>query len=195
MQEALGTQLDMSTAYYPQTDGQSKRAIQTLEYMLKACVMDFKGSWDVHLLLVEFSYNNSYHSSVRCAPFEALYGRKYRSPILWAKVGEGQLIGPEIVQETTKKISQIKDRLKTARDRQKSVVCFGKKGKLAPRFIGPFEITERISPVAYRLRLPEELNGVHDTFHMSNLKKCLADLALHVPLEEIQVDAKLNFVK
>ncbi|GKD29493.1 putative reverse transcriptase domain-containing protein [Tanacetum coccineum] len=162
MQEALGTQLDMSTAYYPQTDGQSKRAIQTLEYMLKACVMDFKGSWDVHLLLVEFSYNNSYHSSVRCAPFEALYGRKYRSPILWAKKG---------------------------------VVCFGKKGKLAPRFIGPFEITERISPVAYRLRLPEELNGVHDTFHMSNLKKCLADPALHVPLEEIQVDAKLNFVK
>ncbi|GJY34283.1 putative reverse transcriptase domain-containing protein [Tanacetum coccineum] len=109
---------------------------------------------------------------VRHAPFEALYGRKCRSPILWAEVGEGQLIGPEL----------------------KSVVPFEKKGKLAPRFIGPFEITERISLVAYRLRLPEELNGVHDAFHVSNLKKCLADLTLHVPLDEIQVDAKLNFV-
>ncbi|GJW12366.1 putative reverse transcriptase domain-containing protein [Tanacetum coccineum] len=120
MQEALGTRLDMSTAYHPQTDGQSERTIQTLEDMLRACVLDFGGSWDVHLLLVEFSYNNSYHSSVRCASFEALYGRKCRSPIMWAKVGEGQLIGPELVQETTEKISQIKDRLKAAHDRQKS---------------------------------------------------------------------------
>ncbi|GKG21578.1 putative reverse transcriptase domain-containing protein [Tanacetum coccineum] len=118
--------------------------------MLRACVLDFEGSWDVHLPLVEFSYNNSYHSSVRCALFEALYGRKCRSPILWDEVGEGQLIGPELVQETTEKISQIKDRLRAARDRQKplefsvgdyvllkvspwkGVVRFGKKGKLAP---------------------------------------------------------------
>ncbi|GJZ08593.1 hypothetical protein Tco_0542876 [Tanacetum coccineum] len=153
--------------------------------------------------------------------FEALYERKCRSPILWAEVGEGQLIGPEIVQETTEKISQIKDRLKVARDHQKNyadrrrkplefsvgdqvllkvspwkgVVHFGKKGKLGPRFVGPFEITERIGPVAYRLRLPEELNGVHDTFHVSNFKKYLADPTLHVPLEEIQVNAKLNFVE
>ncbi|GJZ53451.1 putative reverse transcriptase domain-containing protein [Tanacetum coccineum] len=221
MQEALGTRLDMSTAYHPQTDGQSERTIQTLEDMLRACVLDFGGSWDVHLPLVEFSYNNSYHSSVRCAPFEALYGRKCRSPIMWAEVGEGQLIGPELVQETTEKISQIKDRLKAARDRQKSyadkrrkplefsvgdyvllkvspwkgVVRFGKKGKLAPRFVGPFEIVEKVGLVAYRLRLPEELNGVHDTFHVSNLKKCLADPTLQVPLDEIQVDAKLNFVE
>ncbi|GJV35520.1 putative reverse transcriptase domain-containing protein [Tanacetum coccineum] len=221
MQEALGTRLDMSTAYHPQTDGQSERTIQTLEDMLRACVLDFGGSWDVHLPLVEFSYNNSYHSSVRCAPFEALYGRKCRSPIMWAKVGEGQLIGPELVQETTKKISQIKDRLKVARDRQKSyadkrrkplefsvgdyvllkvspwkgVVRFGKKGKLAPRFVGPFEIIEKVGPVAYRLDLPEELDGVHDTFHVSNLKKCLADPTLQVPLDEIRVDAKLNFVE
>ncbi|GJY67293.1 putative reverse transcriptase domain-containing protein [Tanacetum coccineum] len=120
MQDALGTRLDMSTAYHPHTDGQSEHTIQTLKDMLRACVMDFRGSWDVHLLLVKFSYNNSYHSSVRCAPFEALYERKCRSPILWVQVGEGQLIGPEIVQETTDKISQIKDRLKVARDRQKS---------------------------------------------------------------------------
>ncbi|GJV55527.1 putative reverse transcriptase domain-containing protein [Tanacetum coccineum] len=221
MQEALGTRLDMSTAYHPQTDGQSERTIQTLEDMLRACVLDFKGSWDVHLSLAEFSYNNSYHSSVRCTLFEALYGRKCRSPIIWAEVGEGQLIGPELVQDTTEKISQIKDRLKAARDRQKSyadkrrkplefsvgdyvllkvspwkgVVRFGKKGKLAPRFVGPFEIIEKVGPVAYRLDLPEELDGVHDTFHVSNLKKCLADPTLQVPLDEIRVDAKLNFVE
>ncbi|GJR80794.1 putative reverse transcriptase domain-containing protein [Tanacetum coccineum] len=217
------TRLDIgwSSRYHPQTDGQSERTIQTLEDMLRACVLDFGGSWDVHLLLVEFSYNNSYHSSVRCAPFEALYGRKCRSPIMWAEVGEGQLIGPELVQETTEKISQIKDRLKAARDRQKSyadkrrkplefsigdyvllkvspwkgVVRFGKKGKLAPRFVGPFEIIEKVGPVAYRLDLPEELNGVHDTFHVSNLKKCLADPTLQVPLDEIRVDAKLNFME
>ncbi|GJY32050.1 putative reverse transcriptase domain-containing protein [Tanacetum coccineum] len=120
MQEALGTRLDISTAYHPQTDGQSEHTIQTLEDMLRACVLDFRGSWDVHLPLVEFSYNNSYHSSVGCAPFEALYGRKCRSPIMWAEVREGQLIGPELVQETTEKISQIKDRLKAACDHQKS---------------------------------------------------------------------------
>nr|GEV75056.1 retrotransposon protein, putative, Ty3-gypsy subclass [Tanacetum cinerariifolium] len=199
----------------------SERTIQTLEDMLRACVLDFKGSWDVHLPLVEFSYNKSYHSSVRCAPFEALYGRKCCSPIMWAEVGKGQLIGPELVQETTEKILQIKDRLKAAHDHKKSyankrrkplefnvgdyvllkvspykgVVRFGKRGKLAPRFVGPLNITEKIDPVAYRLTLPEELNGVHDTFHMSNLKKCLADLTLQVPLDEIQANAKLNFVE
>ncbi|GJU55177.1 putative reverse transcriptase domain-containing protein [Tanacetum coccineum] len=120
MQEALGTRLDMSTAYHPQAGDQSERTIQTLDDMLRACVLNFEGSWDVYLSLVEFSYNNSYHSSMRCALFEALYGRKCRSPILWVEVREGQLIGPELVLETTKKISQIKDRLKAVRDRQKS---------------------------------------------------------------------------
>nr|GEU95259.1 hypothetical protein [Tanacetum cinerariifolium] len=139
---------------------------------------------DVHLPLVEFSYNNIYHSSVRCASFETLYGRKCRSPIMWAEVGEGQLIGPELVQETTEKISQIKDRLKAARDRQKSYA--NKKRK-------PLEFG--VGPVAYWLDLSEELNGVHDTFHVSNLKMCLADPTLQVPLDEIRVDVKLNFMK
>ncbi|GKA77026.1 retrotransposon protein, putative, ty3-gypsy subclass [Tanacetum coccineum] len=184
--------------------------------MLRACVLDFGGSWDVHLPLVEFSYNNSYHSSMRCAPFEALYGRKCRSPILWAEVEEGQLIGPELVQETTEKISQIKDRLKVARDRQKSyadkrrkplefsvgdyvllkvspwkgVVRFGKKGKLKPRFVRPFEIIKKVGSMAYRLDLTEELKGVHDTFHVSNLKKCLADPTLKVPMEILEREFK-----
>ncbi|GKA94338.1 putative reverse transcriptase domain-containing protein [Tanacetum coccineum] len=125
MQKALRTRLDMSTAYHPQTDDQSERTIQTLEDMLRACVLDFGRSWDVHLLLIEFSYNNSYHSSVRCAPFEALYGRKYHSPIMWARVGEGDYV--------LLKVSP-----------WKGVVRFGKKGKLAPRFVGPFEIIEKV---------------------------------------------------
>ncbi|GJW13541.1 putative reverse transcriptase domain-containing protein [Tanacetum coccineum] len=221
MQEALGTRLDMSTAYHPQTDGQSECTIWTLEDMLRACVLDFRGSWDVHLPLVEFLYNNSYHASVRCALFEVLYGRKCRSPIMWAEVGEGQLIGPVLVQDTTEKISHIKDKVKDTFDRQKNyadkrrkplefsvgdyvllkvspwkgVVRFGKKVKLAPRFFEPFEIVEKVGPVAYRLDLPEELNGVHDTFHVSNLKKCLADPTLQVSLDEIRVDDKLNFME
>ncbi|GJX23118.1 putative reverse transcriptase domain-containing protein [Tanacetum coccineum] len=120
-----------------------------------------------------------------------------RHDTIWviAKVGEGQLIGPVLFQETTEKISWINDRLKVARDHQKSVVHFGKKGKLEPRFVGPFEIIEKVGLVAYRLDLPEELNGIHDTFHVSNLKKCLVVSTLRVPLDEIQVDATLNFVE
>ncbi|GKA21112.1 putative reverse transcriptase domain-containing protein, partial [Tanacetum coccineum] len=184
MQEALRTRLDMSMAYHPQTNGQSKRTIQTLEDMLRARVLDFKGIWDVHLPLVEFLYNNSYNSSVRYASFEALYGRKCRSPIIWAKVGEGQMIGSELVQETTEKISHIKDRLKAARDHQKSYADKRRK---------PLEFS--VGPVAYRLDLLKELDGVHDTFHVSNLKKCFVDPTQQVPLDEIQVDAKLNFVE
>ncbi|GJV41830.1 reverse transcriptase domain-containing protein [Tanacetum coccineum] len=117
LQEAFGTQLDMSTAYHPEIDGQSERTIQTLEDMLRACVIDFGKGWDKHLPLIEFSYNNSYHTSIKAAPFEALYGRKCRSPICWAEVGDDQLIGPEIIRETTEKIIQIKHRLQASRDR------------------------------------------------------------------------------
>ncbi|GJS57009.1 putative reverse transcriptase domain-containing protein [Tanacetum coccineum] len=221
LQKALGTRLDMSTAYHPQTDGQSERTIQTLEDMLRVCVIDFGGNWDVHLPLVEFSYNNSCHSSIRCAPFEALYGRKCRSPVLWAEIRESSLIRPELVQETTDKVVLIKEKLKVVRDHQKSyadnrrkplefevgdkvllkvspwkgVMHFGKKGKLALGYVGPFEIHERIGPVAYMLRLPKELSKVHDTFHVSNLKKCLANANLHVPLDEIKINKTLHFVK
>ncbi|GJR61575.1 putative reverse transcriptase domain-containing protein [Tanacetum coccineum] len=199
MQEALGTCLDKSTTYHPQTDGQSERTIHTLEDVIRACVLDCGGSWDVYLSLVEFSYNNSYHASVRCALFEALYGKKCRSPIMWADVGEGQLIGPELKCYADKKRKPLEfsvgDYVLLKVSPWKGVVRFGMKGKLAPRFVGPFEIIEKVGPVAYRLDLPEELNDVHDTFHVSNLKKCLAYPTLQVPLDEIRVDAKLNFVE
>ncbi|GJW46653.1 putative reverse transcriptase domain-containing protein [Tanacetum coccineum] len=219
LQNALGTSLDMSTAYHPQTDGQSERTIQTLEDMLRACAIDFGKGWVNHFPLVEFSYNNSYHASIKAAPFEALYGRKCRSPVCWAEVGEVQLTGPEIVQETTKKIVQIKQRMQAARDRQKSyadlkhklmdfqvgdkvmlkvspwkgVVRFGKQGKLNPRYVGPFKVLEKVGKVAYKLELPQELSRVHDTFHVSNLKKCHADEV--VPLDGFHFDDKLQFVE
>ncbi|GJT58151.1 putative reverse transcriptase domain-containing protein [Tanacetum coccineum] len=193
LQNALGTSLDMSTAYHPQTDGQSKRTIQTLEDMLRAYAIDFGKGWVNHLPLVEFSYNNSYHASIKAAPFEALYGRKCRSPVCWAEVGEVQLTGPEIVQETTEKIAGDKVMLKVSP--WKGVICFGKQGKLNPRYVGPFKVLEKVGEVAYKLELPEELSRVHNTFHVSNLKKCYADEPLAVPLDGLHFDDKLQFVE
>ncbi|GKC55852.1 putative reverse transcriptase domain-containing protein [Tanacetum coccineum] len=181
LQGALGTQLDMSTAYHPQTDGQNERTIQTLEDMLRSCVIDYGGSWDRHLPLVEFLYNNSYHASIKAAPFEALYGRKYQKS--YADVRRRPLefnVGDKVMLKVSP---------------WKGVIHFGKRGKLSLRYIGPFKVLERVGPIAYKLELPRELQGIHNTFHVSNLKKCLSDESLITPLDEIQLDDKLHFIE
>nr|GEZ23991.1 putative reverse transcriptase domain-containing protein [Tanacetum cinerariifolium] len=199
-QKALGTYICMSTAYHPKTDGQSKRTIQTLEDMLRACVIDFGKGWVKHLPLAEFSYNNSYHAIIKAAPYEALYGRKCRSPVCWADVGESQLTSPELIQETTKKIVLIKQRMQAAQDRQKNYtdrkfVRFGKRGKLNPRYVGPFKVLAKVGKVAYKLELPQELSRVHHTFHVSKLKKCYFDEPLVMPLEGVHIDDTLQFME
>ncbi|GKD47396.1 putative reverse transcriptase domain-containing protein [Tanacetum coccineum] len=156
----LGTRLDMSSAYHTQNDGQSERIIQTLEDMLRACVIDFGNGWYGHLPLIKFSYKNSYHTSIKDVPFESLYGHKCRSPVCWAEVGDTQLTGPEIIHETIEKT-----------------------------------VLAKVGTVAYRLELPQQLSRVHSTFHVSNLKKCLSDELLAIPLDEIHIDDKLHFTK
>ncbi|KAJ9542555.1 hypothetical protein OSB04_029061 [Centaurea solstitialis] len=220
-QKEMGTQLHFSTAFHPQTDGQSERTIQTLEDMLRACVLDFGGSWDRYLPLAEFSYNNSFHASIGMPPFEMLYGRKCRTPICWGEVGHRVLGSTEIVLKTTELVQMIRERLATAQSRQKSyadrrrsdlefqvgdfvllkvspwkgVIRFRKRGKLGPRFIGPYKIIARVGKVAYRLELPDELRLIHNTFHVSQLRKCVRDESVVVPLEDIQIDEKLNYVE
>ncbi|GJW60629.1 putative reverse transcriptase domain-containing protein [Tanacetum coccineum] len=173
-------------------DGQSERTIQTLEDMLRACAIDFGKGWVNHLPLVEFSYNNSYHASIKAAPFEALYGRKCRSPVCWTEVGEAQILGPELIQETTKKIIQIKQRMQAARDRQKSYADLKRKPM---EFQVGDKVLEKVREVAYKLELPKELSRVHNTFHVSNLKKVYCRRTLAFSLDGLHLDDKLHFVE
>nr|GFA52119.1 putative reverse transcriptase domain-containing protein [Tanacetum cinerariifolium] len=145
-ENTLGTRLDMSIAYHPEIDGQSERTIQTLEDMLRACAIDLGKGWVNHFPLVELSYNNSYHTSIKVAPFEELYGRKCRSPVCWTEVGGAQILSPELIQEKTEKIVQIKQRMQVTR-----VVRFGKRGKLNHRYVGPFKKCHANEPLAVPL--------------------------------------------
>ena len=218
-QKAMGTRLMMSTAFHPQTNGQSERTIQVLKDMLRACVLDHQCSREEHLPLVEFAYNNSYQTSIQMAPYEALYGRPCRSPLCWTEVGESSITGPDLIRDTFEKVSLIRQRLLTAQSRQKNyadvrrrplefevgdhvflkvmlkrgVVRFRKRGKLSRRFIGPFEILERIGTVAYRLDLPPSMSGVHEVFHVSMLRKYTLDPAHVVDWGKIEVDTDETF--
>ncbi|GJU96208.1 putative reverse transcriptase domain-containing protein [Tanacetum coccineum] len=176
----------MSTAYHPQTDGQSERTIQTLEDMLRACVIDFGNGWVKHLPLVEFSYNNSYHASIKAAPFEALYGRKCRSPVCWAEVGEVQITS-KIVQGRLGKSFKLSEDASPLRDRQKSYSD-------VKAFVGPFKVIKRVGDVAYKLELPEELSRV---IYISTcqLKKSVCDEPLAVLMDGLHFDDKLQFVE
>ncbi|MCQ7926341.1 hypothetical protein NP234_24490 [Salmonella enterica] len=219
LQEALGTQLCFSTAFHPQTDGQSERMIQILEDMLRSCVLTLGGNWESHLPLIEFVYNNSYQASIGMAPYEALYGRPCRSPLCWAEAGEPVTVGPELVRQASEKIQIIRQRLLTAQSRQKSyadkrrrplefttddsvfikvapmkgVMRFGKKGKLSPRYVGPYRILERIEKVAYRLELPAEMASVHDVFHVSMLKKYVPDASHVLTMQSVQIYESLSY--
>ncbi|KAL0536214.1 hypothetical protein IC582_025155 [Cucumis melo] len=221
LQTAMGTRLDFSTAFHPQTDGQTERLNQVLEDMLRACALEFPGSWDSHLHLMEFAYNNSYQATIGMAPFEALYGKCCRSPVCWGEVGEQRLMGPELVQSTNEAIQKIRSRMHTAQSRQKSyadvrrkdlefevgdkvflkvtpmrgVLRFERRGKLSPRFVGPFEILERIGPVAYRLALPPSLSTVHDVFHVSMLRKYVSDPSHVVDYEPLEIDENLSYAE
>ncbi|KAI3739022.1 hypothetical protein L2E82_29372 [Cichorium intybus] len=202
-----------------QTDGQSETTIQTLEDMLRACIIDFGGSWENHLPLVEFAYNNTYHSSIQMAHFEALYGAPCRTPTCWTGIGEKPLAGPEIVAETEEKIQSIREHMRVAQNRQKQytdkrrkplefqvgdmvmlkvspwkgIIRFGKIGKLSPRFIRPFRVLEKIGAVAYKLELPDELQGIYNVFNVSHLRKTLHDKSTQVPLAGVQLDEKLRY--
>ncbi|GJY22708.1 putative reverse transcriptase domain-containing protein [Tanacetum coccineum] len=183
----MGTRLDMSTAYHLQTDGQSERTIQTLEDMLRACVIDFGNGWERRLSLIKFSYNNSYHARIKAAPFEALYGRKCRSPVCWAEVEDAELTDLELFTD---------NREDSARDRQKSYADVRRKPlefQVGDRVM--LKVLAKVGDVTYRLKLSQDLIRVHSTFHVSNLKKCLSDEPLAIPLDEIHIDDKLNFVE
>ena len=225
VQECLGTKLKYSTAFHPQTDGQTERTNQVLEDMLRACVLDFKGNWSKFLPLAEFAYNNSYQATIEMAPYEALYGRRCRSPLTWHEAGEKKVLEwdlqrkTQLIDDTTEAIKMIRQRIATAQSRQKSyadvrrrplefevgdfvfikvapmkgVMRFGKKGKLSPRYVGPYEVVKRIGVVAYELALPETMSAIHNTFHVSMLKKCVSNPELVIEPQVVQIQANLSY--
>ncbi|KAL0540962.1 hypothetical protein IC582_020988 [Cucumis melo] len=221
LQTAMGTRLNFSTAFHPQTNGQTECLNQVLEDMLRACALEYPGSWDSHLHLMEFAYNKSYQATIGMAPFEALYGKCCRSPVCWGEVGEQRLMGPELVQSTNETIQKIRSHMHTAQSRQKSyadvrwkdlefevgdkvflkvapirgVLRFERRGKLSPRFVGPFEVLERIGPVTYRMALPPSLSTVHDVFHVSMLRKYVPDPSHVVDYEPLEIDENLSYTE
>ncbi|KAL0540961.1 hypothetical protein IC582_020987 [Cucumis melo] len=189
--------------------------------MLRACVLQLKGSWDAHLPLVEFAYNNSYQSSIGMAPYKALYDRPCRTPVCWNEVGERKLVGPELVQITTTNIKLIRENLRITKDQQKiyadkrrrnlefqvgdqvflklslwrGVIHSGRKGKLSPRYIGPYQIMERMGPAAYRLELSTRIARIHDVFHVSMLRNYIPDLSHVLQEQQLELKEDLSYVE
>nr|GEU46093.1 putative reverse transcriptase domain-containing protein [Tanacetum cinerariifolium] len=217
-QKELGTKLHTSTTFHPQMDGQSEQTIQMLEDMLRVYVIDFGGNCDDHLPLVEFAYNNSYHAIIKIPPYEMLYSRRCRTLVCCEEVGSRELASTDVVLATTEKIETIRERLKEAQDRWKSyannrrrliefkvgdfvmlkvsswkgVLRFKNKGKLSPRFIGAFKILKQVREVAYILELPKEIRGIYNTFHVSYLRKCLADESSVITLDDIEINTEIT---
>jgi hypothetical protein len=219
LQQAMDTKLDFSTAYHPQSDGQTERVNKVLEDLLRACVLTFDRNWESSLPYAEFSYNNSYQASIKMSTFEALYGWKCQTPLMWSNVGEKTLEGPAFVKESEEKVALICKRLLEAQSRQKSyadnrrrelrfeerdfvylkvspmrgVKRFQVKGKLAPWFVGPYPIIGRVGPATYRLELPESMLDIHNVFHVSQLRKCLQVPENHIEEETIQIQKDLQY--
>jgi hypothetical protein len=219
LQQAMGTKLDFNTVYHPQSDGQTERVNKVLKDLLRARLLTFDKKWESSLPYAEFSYNNNYQASIKMSPFEALYGQKCQTPLMWSNVGEKTLEGPAFVKEAEEKVALISKRLLEAQSWQKSyadnrrrelkfekgdfvylkvspmrgVKRFQVKGKLAPRFVGPYPIIGRVGPAAYRLELPESMSDIHNVFHMSELRKCLQVLESHIEEETIQIQKDLQY--
>jgi hypothetical protein len=219
LHESMDTRLNFSSAYHPQTEGQTERINQVLEDMLREFALNYSRSWDKSLPYAEFSYNNSYQESLKMAPFEMLYGRRCRTPLFWNETGECQVFGPDVLQEAERQARLVRENLKIAQSRQKSYADnrrrdlsfevgdfvylkvspmrgmrhFKVRGKLAPRFMGPFKILEKRGEVAYQLELPPQLSDVHPVFHVSQLKKCLRVPEEQVPMEDMNTSEDLTY--
>ncbi|WVZ97307.1 hypothetical protein U9M48_042855 [Paspalum notatum var. saurae] len=208
LHDSLDTKLRFSTAYHPQTDGQTERTNQILEDMLRACAIQYSTSWDKCLPHAEFFYNNSYQASLKKSPFEALYGKRCRTPLFWNQTGEKQIFGPDenlrVAQSRQRSYNDVRrrdlsfkvdDHVYLKVSPMRGIRRFNVKGKLAPRYIGPFKILEKKGEVAYRLELPPSLSGVHDVFHVSQLKKCLRVPEEQAPLEGLKVQEDLTYTE
>jgi hypothetical protein len=219
LHETLDTQLCFCSAYHPQTNGETERVNQILEDMLRACALQYGRSWDNSLSYAELSYNNSYQESLKMAPFEMLYGHRCWTPLFWSEAGEQKVFAPNILQEVEKQVCMVRENLRVAQSRQTSYADhrrrelsfevgdfvylkvspmrglrrFKVRGKLAPRFIGPFEVLEKRGEVAYRLELPPQLLDVHDVFHVSQLKKFLRVPEEWLPMEDLDAKEDLSY--
>ncbi|WVZ80905.1 hypothetical protein U9M48_028342 [Paspalum notatum var. saurae] len=212
LHDSLDTKLRFSTAYHPQTDGQTKRTNQILEDMLRACAIQYGTSWNKCLPYAEFSYNNSYQASLKKSPFEAQYGKRCRTPLFWNQIGEKQVFGPDIIQDAEQQLRiskqrsyadvrrrdlsfKVDDHVYLKVSPMRGIRRFNMKGNIAPRYIGPFKILEKKGEVAYRLELPPSLSGVHDVFLVSQLKKCLRVPEEQAPLEGLEVQEDLSYTE